>query len=353
VAAGVPLGPRTTLGLGGAAELYAVATSERDVHDALAFAEGADVGDVVVLGGGSNVVVADEGVAGLVLDVQTRGVRIAGSGEVVHVEAAAGEDWDALVARTVDEGLAGLECLSGIPGRVGATPIQNVGAYGVEVADTLVSVRVVDRATRRVRTLARTECAFGYRSSAFRRDLRRFVVLAVTFALRRDRLAAPARYPELARALGPGAARAPLAIVREAVLALRRAKSMLLDDAGDDRRSVGSFFTNPVVDADVAARLLTERPDLPHWPERPGDPTSRVKLAAGWLVEQAGFPRGLREGAVGLSSRHALALVHHGGGTTAALVGLARRIRDGVRARFGVTLEPEPIFLGFPPGFAL
>jgi UDP-N-acetylmuramate dehydrogenase len=349
----VPLAPRTTLGLGGPAQLHAVARDERDVADALAFAEGAGVDEVAVLGGGSNVVVADEGVAGLVLEVRTRGVRVTDAGGAALVEAAAGEDWDALVARTVEEGLAGLECLSGIPGRVGGVPIQNVGAYGVEAADVLASVRAFDRATRQVVTLAPAACGFGYRTSAFRRAPERFVVLAVTFTLRRDRLAAPPRYAELSRALGAPDARAPLGVVREAVLSLRRAKSMVLDDADPNRRSAGSFFTNPVVDAATAAELLAAHPDLPHWPERPGGPAGRVKLAAGWLVERAGFPRGLREGAVGVSSRHALALVHHGGGSAAELIALARRIRDGVRARFGVTLVPEPVFVGFPRGFAL
>jgi UDP-N-acetylmuramate dehydrogenase len=345
----VPLAPLTTLELGGRARHLVEAPDEAAVLAALAWAEARGL-PVLVLGGGSNVVVADAGFAGLVVRVTSRGRAFAapdGAGEV-RVTAAAGEPWDDLVAETVARGLAGLECLSGIPGLAGATPIQNVGAYGQEVSDTIRAVRVFDRRAGATVELSPEDCAFAYRDSAFRREPDRYVVLAVTFGLRPG--GAPTlRYQELADALARGAP--TLEATRATVLALRRRKSMVIAADDPNRRSAGSFFTNPVVAADVAERLaaraaaegvVAAAADVPRWPAGPG----LVKLSAGWLIERAGVARGLRRGAVGVSTAHALALVHHGGGTTAELVALARHVRDAVSARFGVTLTPEPVFVG-------
>jgi UDP-N-acetylmuramate dehydrogenase len=344
----VPLAPLTTLELGGRARHFVEAPDEGAVLEALRWAAARGV-PAFILGGGSNVVVADRGFDGLVVRVTARGRAFATVGDETRVTAAAGEPWDALVADTVARGLAGLECLSGIPGLVGATPVQNVGAYGQEVAETIRAVRVLDRRDGSITALSPDACAFAYRDSTFRRAPDRWVVLAVTFGLRAG--GAPTlRYRELADALA-GDAAPTLAATRATVIALRRRKSMVIDAADPNRRSAGSFFTNPIVDADVAERLAARAvadslvatvADVPRWPAGPG----RVKLSAGWLIERAGVVKGLRAGAVGVSTRHALALVHHGGGTTDALLALARRVRDAVVARFGVTLAPEPIFVG-------
>jgi UDP-N-acetylmuramate dehydrogenase len=332
----VPLAPLTTLELGGRARHLAEAADEPAIVEALSWAS-ARGAPLFVLGGGSNVVIADAGFPGLVLRVTSRGRAYAFAGAEVRLTAAAGEPWDELVADTVARGLAGLECLSGIPGLAGATPIQNVGAYGQEVADTIRSVRVFDRRDSKVLDLPPSECAFGYRDSAFRRAPDRHVVLAVTFGLRAN--GAPTlRYRELADALAREAA-PTLAATRAAVLALRRKKSMVIDAADPNRRSVGSFFTNPIVTAEVAEHLPSE---MPRWPAAAG----HVKLSAGWLIERSGVSKGLKRGHVGVSSAHALALVHYGGGSTEELLELARHVRDAVKERFGITLAPEPIFVG-------
>jgi UDP-N-acetylmuramate dehydrogenase len=345
----VPLAPLTTLELGGRARHFVDARDDATVAGALRWADARGL-PVLILGGGSNVVIADAGFDGLVVHIATRGRRFDGA----TLTAAAGEPWDELVAETVARGLAGLECLSGIPGLVGATPIQNVGAYGQEVAETIRNVRALERITGRVVELAPGDCAFSYRDSAFKRDPDRFVVLDVTFALRAG--GAPAlRYRELADALAARgqASTAPptLADARAAVLALRRRKSMLVVADDPNRRSVGSFFTNPIVseqEADavatraVALGAVAAPADMPRWPA----PEGAVKLSAGWLIERAGIAKGLRRGAVGVSTAHALALVHHGGGSTAALLELAREVRDAVRSRFAITLTPEPTLIG-------
>lgn len=313
-----PLAPLTTLRLGGPAGRLLTCTSEADLLEA------ARPG-VLVLGGGSNVVLPDEGVAEVAL-VRTRG--IARSGDLVEVQA--GEDWDALVAWTLSEGLVGLEALSGIPGTVGASPVQNIGAYGVEVASLVRSVRVLDRLSGTVSVLAAEDCGFSYRTSRFK-GTDRWLVLAVTFGLG---AAAPVGYAELARVLGVEVgAVAPAADVRAAVLDLRRSKGMVLSD-DPDSVSAGSFFTNPLVP--VAPE------DAPHWP----DPSGLVKVPAAWLIEQSGFGKGWGTGRIGLSSKHALALVNRGGGTTAELLEVARSVRDGVRARFGIELVNEPVIVG-------
>jgi UDP-N-acetylmuramate dehydrogenase len=342
----VRLSDLTTLRLGGPPARYLEAATEQALVDAVTAADRAGE-PLLVLAGGSNVVVADDGFAGTVVRVLTRGVVRDGAG----LEVAAGEPWDPLVADCVVRGLAGVECLAGIPGSVGATPIQNVGAYGQDVAETIGWVRVLDRADATVRELAPAECGFTYRSSAFKREPGRWVVLAVSFALEASERSAPIRYPELARALGVEVgARALLADVRDAVLALRRGKGMVLDPDDADTVSAGSFFTNPVLDAGAFAALrarAAERlgPDAPPpaWPEGDG----YVKTSAAWLIERAGFQRGHgNPQGIAISGKHTLALTNRGAGTTAELVALAREIAAGVRDAFGVELVPEPVFVG-------
>lgn len=336
----VPLAPLTTLGVGGNAAWFARVTTEDDVAEALAFAEARGV-PAHVLGGGSNVVIPDRGLDGLVIAMGLRGVTVEDAPEGALVRAGAGEPWDELVERSIALGLRGLECLSGIPGLVGATPIQNVGAYGQEVGDTIVAVRAFDRAERRAVTIPRDDCAFGYRDSRFKSaEKGRFVVLEVSFALARGG-PSEIRYPELARALEALGAPPTLADVRRAVLALRRSKSMLLDPEDENRRSCGSFFVNPVISAEQA-RAVARRLDADSMPSYP-QPDGRVKLSAAWLIERAGFRRGYRSGNVGISSRHALALVCHDGATADELVRFAETVRATVQARSGVTLEPEPV----------
>lgn len=342
---GVALAPHTTLGLGGPARWYLVAKDEETLIRGLEWARERSL-PVGLLGGGSNLVIADEGFDGLVIELAMRGVEERVEGDRVLITAQAGEPWDPLVARTVASNLGGLECLSGIPGRVGATPIQNVGAYGQEVGERLHAVRVFDRRQRLVRDMTPDECELGYRDSLFKRQPELYVVLAVTFALTPNG-AATIRYAELERALGDDRS---LQTVRDTVLTLRRRKSMVLDPADPNSRSAGSFFTNPIVSSeqakaviDLAVRegLVASEDQVPRWPV--GD---KVKLAAGWLIERAGIQKGLRRGPVGVSSRHALALVHHGGGTTAQLMALAEEIRQVVETRFGVALVPEPVRWG-------
>ena len=345
----VPLAPLTTLELGGPARHLVRARDDRAISDAVAWAAARGL-PLVVLGGGSYLVVPDAGFDGVVLKIETRGMTF---GEGGFVTAAAGEPWGELVAATVARGWAGLECLTGIPGLVGATPIQNVGAYGQEVGDVIREVRALERRTGRVVTLPASACGFGYRDSRFRRHPDEHVVLEVTFGLRpggAPRIA----YKELEDALAAGeivgSARS-LPVVADTVRALRARKSMVIDPGDPNRRSVGSFFTNPLLDRAsfdalaaraVAAGVVPAATEVPRFEAGDG----RRKVPAAWLIERAGFTKGLRRGAVGISSAHALALVHHGGGTTAALLALAQEIEDGVRARFGVSLEREPIVLG-------
>ena len=335
------LSRHTTLRLGGPAGRFVRAEDDEALIGALDEAEGSDP-PALVLGGGSNLVVADEGYPGAVVSVETRGVRAEGDlCGGAYVVVAAGEPWDAFVARAVDEGWVGVEALSGIPGLVGATPIQNVGAYGQEVAETVAQVRCWDRVLRGVRTFANAECRFGYRTSRFKADPGRHVVLSVTFQLRLGSLGAPVRYAELARVLGVEVgARAPLGEVREAVLGLRRGKGMVLDDDDPDTWSAGSFFTNPVLDGAAV-------PDgAPRWEQ----PDGTVKTSAAWLIERSGFGRGYGldrgRGLVSLSTKHTLALTNRGGATTAELLALAAEVRDGVHERFGVTLVNEPVLVG-------
>jgi UDP-N-acetylmuramate dehydrogenase len=324
----VRLADLTTLAVGGPIErLLEVSTADELVA---AVRDADEAGrPLLLLGGGSNVVAPDEGWPGDVVAVRTRGIRRDGDRLTVQ----AGEDWDGLVARTVAEQLAGMEALSGIPGSTGATPVQNVGAYGQEVAQTITAVRAYDRAEKVERVLTPEECGFAYRDSRLKREPGRFVVLEVEFALEAGPLSRPVGYAELARTLGVEIGeRAPLADVREAVLGLRRGKGMVWDLADPDSRSAGSFFTNPVVPAERAVE------GCPSWPA----PDGRVKLSAAWLVEHAGFGRGTREGRVGTSSRHSLALTTEDGATAAELLAFADRIVATVQERFGVHLDREP-----------
>ena len=335
-----PLAELTTLRLGGPARRMVDATTEDELVAAVRDAD--DAGEpLLVLAGGSNVVVADDGFPGTVVRVATRGVEYDGATRTVQ----AGEEWDPFVAACVGDDLAGIECLSGIPGSVGATPIQNVGAYGQEVSETVVSVRVLDRSSGEVEELPNEACGFSYRSSAFKREPGHWVVLAVTFRLVPDRLSRPIQYAELARALNVEVGgRAPLEEVREAVLALRRRKGMVIDAGDPDSVSAGSFFTNPILTTEEFARLEKRVAGaIPHWPEADG----RVKTSAAWLIERAGFEKGYGDPrTIAISSKHTLALTNRGEGTTAQLVALARELADGVRRELGVELHPEPVFVG-------
>jgi UDP-N-acetylmuramate dehydrogenase len=330
------LAPLTTLRLGGPAARMVEARAEGELAEAVRSA----YEPLLVLAGGSNVVIADEGFPGTVVRVLTRGVERDGA----RLEVQAGEPWDELVAACVSAGLQGFECLSGIPGSIGATPIQNVGAYGQEVAETVESVRVLDRASGQVTEMSPAECGFSYRSSVFKYHDRR-VVLAVTFRLREDDRSGPLRYAELARALDvPVGGTAPLADVRKAVLALRRGKGMVIDPDDPDSVSAGSFFTNPILEPHEFALLQARAGDAgpPAFPE----PDGRIKTSAAWLIQRAGYHRGYGDGRVGISTKHTLAIVNRGGATTAELVAFAREIAAGVRERFGIALHPEPVLVG-------
>jgi UDP-N-acetylmuramate dehydrogenase len=327
--------------VGGAARYFVEAHDEATVREARAWTSARGQA-FRILGGGSNLVVADEGVDGLVLAVDLRGISVHHDGDAVELTAGAGEPWDDLVRLAVERGWAGVECLSGIPGLVGATPIQNVGAYGQEASETVVSVRALDTRDGEVRDLSAAECRFAYRDSVFKSgEPGRWVILAVRYRLHPG--GAPTiRYPEVEQHLAArGITRASLADARASVLAIRRAKSMVLDPDDPNRRSCGSFFVNPIVSVEHADRLTALRlePLMPRWPQ----PDGRVKLSAAWLIERAGFPRGYRRGSAGLSTRHALAIVAHDSARARDILAFARRLQEGVRTRFGVTLVPEPV----------
>jgi UDP-N-acetylmuramate dehydrogenase len=359
VVPGIPvlLAGLTTLGVGGPARRFVPARTDAELIAAVRAAD--EHGEpLLILGGGSNLVIADAGFPGTVVQVATEGIEQAAEpagadgAAAVRLTVAAGQDWDAVVGFCVAAGLAGLECLSGIPGRTGATPIQNVGAYGQEVSEVISTVRVYDRVTGRVTELAGPDCGFGYRTSMFKRDRSgRRVVLGVTFRLRPSALSPPIRYAELARVLGvPEGGRAPLGDVRSAVLTLRRGKGMVLDPGDPDSRSAGSFFTNPVLDdAEFAAlrKLVAQRSGgevpIPQFPAGPG----QVKVPAAWLIGQAGFAKGDKgPGGARISSKHTLALINPGGASAADIAGLAREIRDQVRGTLGVELTCEPVLVG-------
>ena len=340
----VRLAEHCTLGVGGPARFFVEATSEGAVIEALDWARSQNL-RLRVLGGGSNLVVADEGVDGLVVKIALRGVHTREAHGAVEVIAAAGEPWDELVGASIERGWAGFECLSGIPGLVGATPMQNVGAYGQEVSETVIFVRALDMSTRRIMTFENRECRFGYRDSLFRTEAAgRYVILSVGYRLR-PRGPATVRYADVEKDLAArGIDKPSVADVRASVIAIRRAKSMVLDPADPNRRSCGSFFTNPIIPSAELAGVESRAgdPTMPRWPLG-GD---QVKLSAAWLIERAGYTRGRAEGPVGLSTKHALAIVARDGARARDVVAFARRVQTAVADRFGVRLTPEPVFWG-------
>ncbi|CDO86827.1 UDP-N-acetylenolpyruvoylglucosamine reductase [Mycobacterium triplex] len=343
VAEAAPLAPLTTLRVGPVAQRLITCASSEQVVAVLGELDSAGGGPVLVFSGGSNLVIADDLTDLTAVRLATGGITVEGN----RLRAEAGAVWDDVVVAAIEHGLGGLECLSGIPGSAGATPVQNVGAYGAEVSDTITRVRVLDRASGAVRWIPNDQLDFGYRTSRFKRDQQvPAVVLEVEFALDDSGRSAPLRYGELAAALNAASGeRADPLAVREAVLALRARKGMVLDAADHDTWSVGSFFTNPVVTPQVYESLAarTDGP-VPNYPAPDG-----VKLAAGWLVERAGFDKGYPDDPAApcrLSTKHALALTNRGNASAADVMALARTVRDGVRDVFGITLEPEPVLLG-------
>ena len=342
----VALAPLTTFGIGGPARYFIDAPDEKTVVEAIHWAREKDL-PIFVLGGGSNLLIADTGLPGLVIRISIRGIEWARSNGKTIVRAGAGEEWDPLVALCVERNLAGIECLSGIPGSVGGTPVQNVGAYGQEISEVLLSVRAYDRSADRIVELSHDGCGFTYRTSLFNTTAKdRYAVLNVTYALSNGGLP-HIRYPELQREFEGKTANATLAEVRAAVRRIRARKAMLLVDGDPDCRSAGSFFKNPIVTEQKFRQLQSiAGPDLPRYPA----PRGEVKTAAAWLIEQAGFSKGYSLGPVGLSTKHTLALVNKGGATAADVLKLARQIRAGVRDRFGIELVPEPVLLGFENG---
>jgi UDP-N-acetylmuramate dehydrogenase len=340
----IPLAPLTTIGIGGPARFFFRAHNVDDIVEALEWAR-AQEQSVFFLGGGSNLLISDAGFPGLVIQLDLRGTTIESeaAGHAM-VKIAAGEPWDRFVKFAVRREWAGIECLSGIPGSTGATPIQNVGAYGQEVSETIARVEALDRTTGRVTWFTNEECRFGYRSSLFKNvERERYVVLSVTFRLRAG---APAtvKYPELQNYINErGITLDDLAGVRESVIAIRKRKGMVLDRRDPDTRSDGSFFMNPILTAEQYAAFAQRAPDAPHFPS--GD---EVKLSAAWLIEHAGFGKGFVHGNVGLSTKHTLAIVNRGHGTAAEVMELVEMIQAQVREKFGVEMQPEPNFIGFP-----
>ncbi|ANH92902.1 UDP-N-acetylenolpyruvoylglucosamine reductase [Streptomyces sp. SAT1] len=341
-----PLAPLTTFRLGGPAARLITATTDAEVVDAVRAADAAGT-PLLVIGGGSNLVIGDQGFDGTALRIATTGFDLRGT----TLELAAGEVWTDAVARTVEAGLAGVECLSGIPGSAGATPIQNVGAYGQEVSATITEVVAYDRAAGETVTLSNEECAFSYRHSRFKEHPERYVVLRVRFGLEdAGGLSAPLRYAETARALGVSAGdRVPLERARETVLKLRAGKGMVLDPEDHDTWSAGSFFTNPILtDAEFGAFRARVRERLGEDAEPPAYPAGegRTKTSAAWLIDRAGFTKGYGTGPARISTKHTLALTNRGGATTKDLLDLAREVVAGVREAFGVTLVNEPVTVG-------
>jgi UDP-N-acetylmuramate dehydrogenase len=339
-ATAVALSDHTTLRVGGPARRMIITETETELIEKVRELDAAGE-PLLILGGGSNLLVGDSGFDGTVIKIATRGFdedTAACSGAVITV--AAGEPWDPLVSYALERSWSGLEAMSGIPGLVGATPIQNVGAYGAEVSELISTVRTLDRSTGQLKTLFPIECGFGYRTSRFKSDPGRFLVLSVTFQLPLGSMSQPIRYPELARALGIEVGqRAPAPEVRQAVLALRTAKGMVLAEDDHDTWSAGSFFTNPLISS---AQARTLPPDAPRFNQADG----MIKTSAAWLIERAGFGKGYGNGAARLSRKHTLALTNRGGATAADLLSLARQIRAGVQTKFDIELVPEPVLVG-------
>lgn len=336
------MAPMTTLKIGGPARFFVLAETEQHIVDAFRFAHENKL-EVFVLGGGSNILVSDDGFVGLVIQIGLKGVTFEDRDNVAMLTAGAGEDWDGLVAEAVDRNLAGFECLSGIPGSVGGTPVQNVGAYGQEVAESIVSVRCFDRSNGAIVELSNTDCFFSYRRSIFNSTERgRYVVLSVTYELKKS---GPPKitYKDLTEMFD---GRDPsLAEVREAVLKIRRSKSMVVDAADPNSRSAGSFFKNPIVDLATITEI-ERRAEFGNVPSFPVSDTA-VKVPAAWLIEHSGFAKGFRLGNAGISTNHSLALVNFGGASAAEIIKLKELIQSRVEEKFHIHLEPEPIFVGF------
>lgn len=346
----IPLAPLTTLGVGGPARYFSETQSEAEVLEALSFAEEKSL-PLFVLGGGSNLVISDRGWSGLVLKIGLQGITTdpAHEDHIFHV--AAGESWDKFVALTVEQNFAGLECMSGIPGTVGGTPVQNVGAYGQEVSQTITSVRALDRTTKQILDLSNEQCQFAYRSSIFNTQQRdRYIVLRVSYRLTRN--GAPTlRYADLQKFFAATQTPPTLLQVREAVLKIRQSKAMLLLLGDEDSCSAGSFFKNPVVTREEAERIqtLAEQRNPSSKLSTYAAPDGKVKLPAAWLIEQSGFCKGFSRGPVAISRKHALAIVNRGGATAEDVLALKNEIQQKVFDIWGVRLEPEPVFLGFEP----
>ncbi|HKM48030.1 MAG TPA: UDP-N-acetylmuramate dehydrogenase [Terriglobales bacterium] len=342
----VPLAPLTTLQVGGAARYFAELKREDEVREAALFAKTRDL-PLFVLGGGSNLVVADSGWPGLVLRVAISGITHDTTGNAVLFSVGAGVNWDDFVAQTIVQNCAGVECLSGIPGSVGGTPVQNVGAYGQEVADTIESVRVLDLKQDRVVVLPKPACGFRYRTSIFNSSERgRYIILRVNYRLKRG--GAPSlHYADLQKHFAERKTPPSLADVREAVRAIRRSKGMLIVPGDEDCRSAGSFFKNPVLSEeqfrDLAEHAVSKGLEIPSYPAL----NAQRKVSAAWLVEHSGFSKGFAAGAAGISHKHALALINRGDAKASDIVELKDKIQQSVQEAWGILLEPEPVFVGF------
>ena len=346
----VPLAGLTTLRVGGPARLLAGASSPSEIYSCIELARQKKL-PFTVLGGGSNVVVSDAGFPGVVIQIEDDACEISDGGRIFRVEAGAGLEWDRFVSMMVERNLAGIECLSGIPGRVGGVPIQNVGAYGQEVADTIDQVTVLDTGSGTVVQLSNADCGFGHRTSHFKAEWKnRYIVLRVAFRLRRCGYGT-IRYEELKQQVFArgGGAKPTLQEIRSAVIEIRKQKSMVIDRVDENHRSVGSFFVNPVIDRLTSEQVRRRAQQLAPGTVMPIFETEagQAKLSAGWLIEHAGFPRGYSQGRVGLSTRHALAIVNKGDASAAEIVAFAARVRRGVFDEFGIKLEPEAVFIGF------
>jgi len=343
----VPLAPLTTLGVGGPARYFVEATTEAEVIEAVGFSRAREL-PLFVLGGGSNVVVADAGFDGLVVKIGIAAVShfTPPFGDIIFI-AGAGCEWDALVAQTVEANCAGLECLSGIPGTVGGTPVQNVGAYGQDVSETITEVRALNVESLRIVSLSNTECGFAYRTSIFNTTQRgRYIVLQVAFSLRPN--GKPTiLYSDLQKHFSSRASEPTLQEVRDAVREIRHRKAMLIVPGEEDARSAGSFFKNPIVPQaffeKLVARLGSDQLVLPSYPA----PDGSRKIPAAWLVEHAGFSRGYAKGRAGISRKHALAIVNRGGARATDIIALKDEIQAGVNEKFGILMQPEPLFVGF------
>ncbi len=349
----IALAPLTTFQVGGPARYFIEARTEHAVMEALAFATARHL-PLFVLGGGSNLVVADEGWPGLVLKVSLRGVEFEGDLQKMLFIAGAGENWDDLVSLAVSKGCAGIECLSGIPGTVGGTPVQNVGAYGQEVSETITRVRALEIASGNIVEMSNADCGFAYRTSKFNGEMRdKYIVLEVDYLLQRNG-EPKIEYADVKKFFAqPGMSKPTLQQVRDAVRSIRQSKAMLIVPGDEDCRSAGSFFKNPLVSEAEAKRIeamaqrLAPAKILPRYPGGNG----QVKLAAAWLVEQSGFHKGYSRGPVGISRKHSLAIVNRGGATAKDIVALKEEIQHKVFDVWGVNLRPEPVFAGFRENF--